>query len=248
MTKTSSITGFTLNGAEYYYRKNLQGDVTHILDEHGGVVAKYNYDAWGNHEIEFEVNGVGTLNPIRYRGYYYDNETGFYYLKSRYYDPEVGRFISMDSIDHLHPEKVNGLNLFAYCYNNPIMYVDPTGDCIFCDIWNGLKKIVSGIGKTVAGVATLFVGGIVSIFDQNAGNSILNTGYGLMNSGTKDLGQGINGIVQSIGDTFIYKPLKFVWDKIDAINDWAYEFRDAHWSINWLHFVSIPFVLFKSFF
>ena len=70
---------------------------------------------------------VGHVNPIRYRGYYYDVETGLYYLQSRYYDPEVGRFISPDSVDYLDPDSINGLNLYAYCGNNPVMNVDPTG-------------------------------------------------------------------------------------------------------------------------
>ncbi len=92
------------------------------------------FDAWGNHKV-LDANGVeisatthvGHVNPIRYRGYYYDVETGLYYLQSRYYDPEVGRFISPDSVDYLDPDSINGLNLYAYCGNNPVMNVDPTG-------------------------------------------------------------------------------------------------------------------------
>ena len=68
------------------------------------------------------------MNPIRYRGYYYDEETGLYYLQSRYYDPEVGRFINADDVDYIEPETLMGCNLYAYCGNNPVMYVDPTGN------------------------------------------------------------------------------------------------------------------------
>ena len=75
-------------------------------------------------------NSVAKLNPFRYRGYYYDAETGLYYLNSRYYDPSIGRFLNADDISYIQPTDINGLNLFAYCYNNPIMYLDPTGQFI----------------------------------------------------------------------------------------------------------------------
>ena len=116
----------------YLYRKNAQGDITHILDNAGMVVAKYVYDAWGNHAI-LDANGtdlasgVGVLNPFRYRGYFYDEETDLYYLQTRYYDPEVGRFLSQDDVSYLAPDSINGLNLYAYCSNNPVMATDPTG-------------------------------------------------------------------------------------------------------------------------
>lgn len=84
--------------------------------------------ARGNHEvIDYTDFGLGEINPFRYRSYYYDTETGLYYLKSRYYDPQTGRFISMDGINYLDPETIGGTNLYAYCNNNPVMYVDPTG-------------------------------------------------------------------------------------------------------------------------
>jgi RHS repeat-associated protein len=86
--------GFKYNEAYYFYRRNLMGDVTHIYNEVGTLFAEYVYDAWGNYRIKTDIDGIGTLNPIRYRGYYYDAETGLYYLRARYYDPETGRFIS----------------------------------------------------------------------------------------------------------------------------------------------------------
>ena len=99
-----------------------------LVDGNGRVVVEYVYDAWGKHTVQDGSDeGIGSLNSIRYRGYCYDEETGLYYLQSRYYDPEVGRFLSADSIEYLDPESLNGLNLYAYCNNNPVMYVDPTG-------------------------------------------------------------------------------------------------------------------------
>ena len=85
---------------------------------------------WGDIDITDNSsynNSVAKLNPFRYRGYYYDTETGLYYLNSRYYDPSVGRFINADDISYIQPEQINGLNLFAYCGNNPVMHTDPNG-------------------------------------------------------------------------------------------------------------------------
>ena len=70
---------------------------------------------------------IGQLNPFRYKGYYYDNESGMYYCNSRYYNPQWGRFLNSDSIEYLDPESINGLNLYCYCMNNPIMYANPSG-------------------------------------------------------------------------------------------------------------------------
>jgi RHS repeat-associated protein len=110
------IAGLTVNGADYYYRKNLQGDVTNIFDCNGNIVVRYAYDAWGRHIVAQDTSGIGlgALNPIRYRGYFYDVESGLYYLKSRYYDSETGRFINADDVGYLDPQTLNGLNLYAY--------------------------------------------------------------------------------------------------------------------------------------
>ena len=105
-----------------------------ILDSDGAVVLEYKYNAWGEHkvlspegaEITDETH-LGYLNPHRYRGYYYSDEMGLYYLKSRFYDPVIGRFISADSLEYLDPHTVGGVNLYAYCNNNPVMNVDPSG-------------------------------------------------------------------------------------------------------------------------
>ena len=128
-------------------------------------MATYGYDAWGNHWIKNAMGQesedpefIGNVNPIRYRGYYYDTETKLYYLKSRYYDPEVGRFITIDDISYLDPETINGLNLYAYCGNNPVMNVDPNGNLFF--LFSLLIGIAAGalIGGTIGGVTAYFKG------------------------------------------------------------------------------------------
>ena len=142
----------TYNGTVYYYITNLQGDVISLELADGGSGASYAYDAWGN--IIAMSGTLAELNPLRYRGYVYDQETGFYYLNSRYYDPAVGRFINADS----YPTTGQGLvgnNMFAYCGNNPIMYVDRNGDI---PEWVG--NVLAGAG-IIAGTA-LFVGAIVA--------------------------------------------------------------------------------------
>ena len=98
------------------------------------------------------MNGIGTLNPIRYRGYYYDTETGLYYLRARYYDPETGRFISQDDVSYLAPMHLSGLNLYAYCNDNPVMYADPCGTSVFLTCF--LIGIIAGaiIGGTLGGI------------------------------------------------------------------------------------------------
>ena len=154
----SGVFGVTYGGETYAYRKDAQGNVIALMNASGAVVARYLYDAWGtsvvvnNDGAEItDANHIGNLNPFRYRGYYYDVETKLYYLKTRYYDPEVGRFMTIDGIEYLDPETINGLNLYAYCGNNPVMNIDPEGKA-FLTIF--LITLVAGvvIGGTIAGV------------------------------------------------------------------------------------------------
>ena len=122
--------GMELNGTQYYYMKNVQGDVIAILDANGNKVVEYDYNAWGylRSTTGILASTVGVKNPIRYRGYYYDVETGLYYLQSRYYDPQTGRFINADDTDYLGADgSFASYNLFAYCNNNPVNNSDPSG-------------------------------------------------------------------------------------------------------------------------
>ena len=110
------------NGTAYAYVKSLQGDVVAILDENGNAVVSYGYDAWGaplwcTGEL---AETLGKVQPFRYRGYVFDEETGLYYLRSRYYNPRWGRFVNADGA-------IIQKNLFAYCSNGPIVGYDPSG-------------------------------------------------------------------------------------------------------------------------
>ncbi len=117
----------TFEGIEqtYYYITNLQGDVMYMVDEGGGEVASYDYDPYG--KLLYARGDMAEVNPIRYRGYYYDTETDFYYLQSRYYDPAICRFVNYDGYASTGQGLV-GYNMFAYCNNNPVIYADPTGN------------------------------------------------------------------------------------------------------------------------
>ncbi len=126
----NSPVGFTVETGEapnqsiatYIYLKNLQGDITHILDEDGETVVSYTYDPWGNPTVQGNTI-IAAANPCSYRGYYYDQETGWYHLQSRYYDPEIGRF---PNADEASLASVCG-NLYFYGNNNPTNYSDSKG-------------------------------------------------------------------------------------------------------------------------
>ncbi len=121
-----SVCGIIYNNVPYYFLKNLQGDVIAIVDKDAQTVARYSYDAWGKCTITCDCCGIAAINPYRYRGYYYDIETKLYYLQSRHYNPEVGRFINADDI--LVSCAVSSVpNAFSYCLNNPICRSDHFG-------------------------------------------------------------------------------------------------------------------------
>ena len=150
----------------YFYRKDAQGNIVALLDENGAVVVKYVYNAWGEHKVlnpdgteNTSASFIGNVNPFRYRGYYYDSALKLYYLVTRYYDPVVGRFISQDSFEYADPDTINGLNLYAYCGNNPVMNVDPTGEFLLSFL--AALGIAAIIGAAV-GVVGTFMGDVVT--------------------------------------------------------------------------------------
>lgn len=134
----NNVTSFKYNNAMYYYVKNLQGDVVKIINQEGTTVVTYTYDAFGKilNQTDITQHNIANINPFRYRSYVYDNESGLYYLQSRYYDPKTGRFISADSVHNINKVSLN-YNLFAYCANNPITYYDNTGMS-----WEDIKEFI----------------------------------------------------------------------------------------------------------
>ena len=157
--ESGSYIGFTYNGTTYYYVKNLQGDVTGIADEEGTLIVAYTYNEWGK---VVSITGshaetIGQLNPFRYRGYYYDAETGLYLTGTRYYDPEIGRFINADNQISGVGSDIRGYNLFAYCFNNPVNMSDPTGN------WpRWITATVAAVAAVVAVVATVVSAPVVA--------------------------------------------------------------------------------------
>ena len=218
---STGIIGYSVGNAVYTFRKNLQGDITGIYDENGVLFGEYEYDAWGNVLAEkVLVTGMYTPlhnNPIRYRGYYYDLETGLYYLNSRYYDPETGRFLNQDLISYLDPETVNGLNLYAYCGNDPVNYVDPTGHFAISTFLISLAigslvgwglselfgaQIAGGIGSVISGGTAIYTGiGLLSFGPVGwiAGGALIFIGAGTLAFGLNEIVAGATGfnLIQS---------------------------------------------------
>ncbi len=178
-TRPARFIGMEYNEAKYWYDKKLQGDIVGIRNSTGTLVAQYVYDAWGNHrqitdgscnDVSADTSHIANINPFRYRGYYYDVETGWYYLNARYYDPNVGRFLSPDVILGANGG-LQGYNLFAYCNNNPVMFVDPSGNfatavqnAIIQAARDALQATSSNPQMSLAAGSVLVTGLLVALF------------------------------------------------------------------------------------
>ena len=149
-----SVPGAALSRAKYYYEKDLQGNIVGIVNSEGTEIVKYEYvDAWGSfneYYLTDEGRVVAALNSFTYRGYYYDKESGLYYLINRYYDPTTGRFISPDDVGYLDFESFFGTNRYAYCLDDPVNYIDPEGKfAITSFVISLVVGIVIGFGTKV---------------------------------------------------------------------------------------------------
>ena len=136
------------NGTVYYYVTNLQGDVMRVVNASGTVVASYDYDPYG--KVLSATGTLANVNPLRYRGYVYDQETGFYYLNSRYYDPAVGRFINSDEYASTG-QGLLGNNMYAYCQNNPVKHIDSQGTFINTITGAVVGGIIGAINAAIEG-------------------------------------------------------------------------------------------------
>ena len=142
-----TYTNGTASPVTYYYITNLQGDVTNLINGGGTMVASYSYDPYG--QIQQTTGSMAQINPLRYRGYYYDSDTEFYYLQSRYYDAAICRFINADSYSSTG-QGILGYNMFAYCNNSPVIQADHTGEF-------GLLTLVSAAVSAAVNVATTYI-------------------------------------------------------------------------------------------
>ena len=177
---------YSTNGTSfqtYYYVLNLQGDVVKLIHYIPGFeyesVATYEYDAWGN--ILSSSGKLAEINPLRYRGYYYDSETGFYYLQSRYYDPENHRFINADSYASTDSSDAIACNMFAYCGNNPVLNLDPTGEWSWKGFLAGIATVAVGVAAVAltvvtAGAATPLAAAAVTSVGTLAASALITTG------------------------------------------------------------------------
>ena len=217
---SGEVIGFTrtVNGAdtEYFYVKNLQGDILKVITATGTEAATYTYDAWG--KLLTATGDLADINPLRYRGYFYDTETSLYYLKSRYYNPEVGRFINPDVFATTDVDGVLSANMFAYCENNPVINEDPTGAI-------ALTTLIL-IGSAVFGVATALY----------TGYEMRQAGYGWDDTIFYSLGAGICafGTVYTLGSSLYslycsmswyygYAPITEIGTKNNSIPQEAYD-------------------------
>ena len=121
------LVGFNYNNNEYFYVRDILGNIINILDSNGNIQASYRYNAYGKIEYIDEESIIEGINSFFYKGYYYDEETQLYYCNSRYYNPNICRWISIDEISYLDSDDINGINLWCYCGNNPVMYLDSEG-------------------------------------------------------------------------------------------------------------------------
>ncbi len=171
----------------YYYFRNGQGDIIGLFDGNGTIVARYSYDSWGNllsikdgsgSDKTNDTTFVGYKNPLRYRGYYYDSETKLYYLQSRYYNPEWGRFLNADGIIGANGDLTSN-NLFAYCSNNPVMFADPSGYLVEALEYN--NETIAFVGYS--GSVTVMWDSYGTISFQTSGGIIGGSDVGFLSSG-----------------------------------------------------------------
>ena len=210
------------NGAAYAYVKSLQGDIVAILDENGNTVVSYGYDAWGaplwcTGEL---AETLGKVQPFRYRGYVFDEETGLYYLRSRYYTPTWCRFISIDAFVDTTDDVVSK-SLFVYCSNNPIVHSDPTGEAWW--EWAIGALVVVGciaVAAATGGVAAAVVAGVTTAA------AAIDGGYCAIESGGSFEDGFLAGVVGGAVSTLIPNPV-VARGVSSAIYDVSYEYLDT---------------------
>ena len=183
------VVAVNYNGNYYYYLRNAQSDIVKLIDKTGATVVEYRYDSWGKllSTSGSLASTLGKNNPFRYRGYVYDEETGFYYLQSRYYNPEVGRFISSDVLLSTG-QGVLGHNAYAYCLNNPVNREDSNGNWSmpnWLKVTIGAVALVGAVALTVAtgGGAAAVAVGVAKVVGSVAVSTAVSAGVGYLENG-----------------------------------------------------------------
>ncbi|MGD9910490.1 MAG: RHS repeat-associated core domain-containing protein [Candidatus Izemoplasmatales bacterium] len=169
------------SGLEYFYIRNQMGDITHIATSDGTVVVHYIYDAYGritDTDITAGYSTIANANPYRYRGYRYDSEISMYYLNSRFYNPEVGRFINSDGLLGDYGD-IQTTNMYSYCHNNPIANVDPSGYLSIGLFRRIISSVVVGIPAAVVGfvIAGLIGAVTAAVVAVQAVNNVITAHY-----------------------------------------------------------------------
>ena len=236
------------NGTTYYYILSLQGDVVAILDSSGVCVVEYTYDAWGR-LLSTTGSMSGTLglhNPLRYRGYVYDRETGLYYLQSRYYNPAICRFISADAFVSTG-QGILGHNMFAYCRNNPVIREDAAGTedlCVTSNEDDGnpfndfgpVKGSASGASGSVSSGSTGYQyaptpggGGVTTSIQVN--NTIVDFHHGGRHPNLED----ISGLENAIARDVVTRPPTIGYRGEENITYGGIVYTYRYWTISTMH-------------
>ena len=157
--ESDSIVGFFFENSAYFYIRDITNNIIGIVDESNNFIVKYFYDAWGNliNKLVLIDNGVSRYNHILYKGYLFDSEVGLYWCKTRFYDPQIGRFLTCDNSNYLNPECINGLNLYTYCENDPVNYKQ--------------RPVSSGGSITDSALSGTLGGGFMPIINPSSGGS-----------------------------------------------------------------------------
>ena len=213
----SNVVAVDYNGTYYYYLRDGQGNIIKLIDGNGATVVSYSYDPWGACTTSGTMaSTLGNLNPFRYHGYVYDEETGWYYLSSRYYNPEVGRYLSADTLSSTG-QGVLGYNMYAYCLNNPTTNYDPSGSLSFSNLLSGAKLLSVGLTAVAVGLTVLTCGAAAPVMVAVAAVTVT-TGAVTVANGLAEVQEGLTASSEGAQDG-----TNFMRDGLMQGNKEAYE-------------------------
>ncbi len=241
----------------YFYVRDLSGNIEGLIDKNSNFVIRYKYDAWGR-VVKTDIlsdNDIDILaNPFMYKGYIYDGETGWYYLKSRYYDPSLRRFISPDELSYLNPRKLGELNLYSYCGNNPIQRKDANGHAwynVAFDWINTIAGILNPISTiTAAGALAVAAaqgrwGDLQKDWESGALNPFNQNAYVASNVNVLGFYKGSTVVKENaLGTCSIFGTIWLRETSIDAVNhEYGHSVQERILGTSYLTTIAIPSVL-----